>query len=488
MSNFYYDAGGDITVPADDGSISVLVNTVNCVGAHGAGVAKALTEKYPSIIPDYKALCKNGQYKPGLPQWHRENDDLYILNMPTKNEWRKDSEYSWVAAGMLLGGKMARELASEKNRKVTMRIPQPGCGNGGLDWPVVARMMRALLPGDESLRIVLCGTDLTAEDAVALSKRVEGRPVVAGIGSREAPDDQILKMREIGRIGATRGWLYRSGDAIGSDAAFRDGFFSAPEGHKGGFVGYLANEGKRDPGPGSKFLPLEPWTYAVGGRFHDQPERVGLTRAGARTKIGQKGDASAALISRNTFQLLGDDGRSVTDAVICYTEGGSGSGGTGQAIRIANYLGIPVIDLGLTRYNVMSAEEICEEAFSVMRKREAFLRVPPKPISEAPEFCPRPVKKEAPAAEASSDPEQSEERIDFFGSGREQESFEIISRTDAVRLKEMFDNQDTRVEAVRELIDLSGERDYGVLSRILGTGVSAMSRAVREAREESVEP
>lgn len=56
-------------------------------------------------------------------------------------------------------------------------------------------------------------------------------------------------------------------------------------------------------------------------------------------------------MARNTCQVLGLNLDSPVKAVICYTPGGSGSGGTGQAIRIAQAYKIPVIDMGFAKFD-----------------------------------------------------------------------------------------------------------------------------------------
>lgn len=124
------------------------------------------------------------------------------------------------------------------------------------------------------------------------------------------------------------------------------------------------------------------------GLFHDDPGRVGLTRDGKRVAIGQKADASAALISRNTYQILGHDGVDPSDAVLCWTPHGSGSGGTGQAIRIARHVGIPVVDLGETRFAQMPDADLVRFVFERMRERSVLSRVL-EPVSSAPDFMPR---------------------------------------------------------------------------------------------------
>jgi len=52
------------------------------------------------------------------------------------------------------------------------------------------------------------------------------------------------------------------------------------------------------------------------------------------------------LLARNVYQVLGYDLQTPSSFIVCWTKDGKGSGGTGQAIRIAKAYGIPVFDYG----------------------------------------------------------------------------------------------------------------------------------------------
>mgnify|MGYP002784156739 CR=1 FL=1 len=149
--------------------------------------------------------------------------------------------------------------------------------------------------------------------------------IYAGIGSREAPSDALSKMREIGAFLASRGWTLRSGAAEGSDTAFEAGAIAA-----GGDVeiwvpwaGFNGHRSTRVPSPEA---------FALASMHH--PAWASLTR-GAR-----------ALHARNCHQVLGADLATPVSMVVCWTKGGGGSGGTGQAIRLGRARGIPIFDLG----------------------------------------------------------------------------------------------------------------------------------------------
>ncbi|BBB26813.1 macro domain-containing protein [Amphritea japonica] len=127
-----------------DYDADIRVNTVNCVGVMGAGVALAFKKKYPTMFKVYEKQCKSGEIKPGVPSvW--KNDDMFaasteIVNFPTKNHWRKPSEYEYVESGLAW---MQSYLADKKN--VTVTLPALGCGHGGLDWDIVKNLIEKYL-------------------------------------------------------------------------------------------------------------------------------------------------------------------------------------------------------------------------------------------------------------------------------------------------------------------------------------------------------
>jgi len=127
-----------------DFEADIRVNTVNCVGVMGAGVALAFKNKYPEMFKEYALACKKGEYKPGQPKVWRMSDmfdkGLEIINFPTKNHWRRPSEYKYIEDGLVW---LEHFLSSRPGVKVT--LPALGCGHGGLDWNIVKRMIKVHL-------------------------------------------------------------------------------------------------------------------------------------------------------------------------------------------------------------------------------------------------------------------------------------------------------------------------------------------------------
>jgi len=127
-----------------DYDADIRVNTVNCVGVMGAGVALAFKEKYPDMFREYVSLCKKEAVQPGKPHvW--ESGDLFsksltIINLPTKKHWRNKSEYEYIDKGL----EWLREFLKNKEGK-TLTLPALGCGHGGLDWNIVKNKIMGYL-------------------------------------------------------------------------------------------------------------------------------------------------------------------------------------------------------------------------------------------------------------------------------------------------------------------------------------------------------
>lgn len=130
---------GDITADPSD----VLVNTVNCAGVMGKGVAKAFADAFPTIVPPYKAACRAGDIRPGTARIYAipgDADARCWAALATKNHWRDPSQYTWVETGLADLAANARAIGAR-----SIAIPRPGCGNGGLSWDRVKPMLQTAL-------------------------------------------------------------------------------------------------------------------------------------------------------------------------------------------------------------------------------------------------------------------------------------------------------------------------------------------------------
>ncbi len=117
-----------------------LVNTVNCVGVMGKGVALEFKKRYPSMYTDYTVLCKSGAIKPGIPYYYQDLSGASIINFPTKDHWRSPSKLSYIISGLDWFRNNYKDLGIE-----SIAFPPLGCGNGGLPWTVVGPLMYSKL-------------------------------------------------------------------------------------------------------------------------------------------------------------------------------------------------------------------------------------------------------------------------------------------------------------------------------------------------------
>jgi O-acetyl-ADP-ribose deacetylase (regulator of RNase III) len=120
-----------------------LVNTVNCVGVMGRGVALQFKQAYPDNFAAYAAACARGDVRPGSMFVHRTNQvtgPRWIVNFPTKRHWRGRSRLDDIDAGLAA---LRAEVVSLGIRSIA--VPPLGSGLGGLDWgDVRPRIERAL--------------------------------------------------------------------------------------------------------------------------------------------------------------------------------------------------------------------------------------------------------------------------------------------------------------------------------------------------------
>src|ERR1700731_2103403 len=77
-----------------------LVNTVNCVGVMGKGVAEQFKQRFPAMFDDYKARCDRKAVRRGEPYLYRDSSDLQIVNFPTKDHWRSPSRLTDIERGL----------------------------------------------------------------------------------------------------------------------------------------------------------------------------------------------------------------------------------------------------------------------------------------------------------------------------------------------------------------------------------------------------
>ncbi|WP_198368519.1 type II toxin-antitoxin system antitoxin DNA ADP-ribosyl glycohydrolase DarG [Roseomonas rosulenta] len=130
-----------------------LVNTVNCVGIMGRGVALQFRNAFPENYRAYKAACDRGEVQPGrmfvfeLGQLTRPR---WIINFPTKRHWRGKSRMEDIEAGLVA---LVQEIRTRGIRSIA--LPPLGSGLGGLDWRQVKPRIIAALGPLEDLEVTV---------------------------------------------------------------------------------------------------------------------------------------------------------------------------------------------------------------------------------------------------------------------------------------------------------------------------------------------
>lgn len=117
----------------------VLVNTINCVGAMGKGIALIHKQKYPEQYDEYRKKCFAKQIHTGNVYYWKGTDYGYekdVLQFPTKFHWRNPSELSYIRSGL-----QAFVDKYEEFGITYIAFPKLGCSNGGLKWEVVKPIM-----------------------------------------------------------------------------------------------------------------------------------------------------------------------------------------------------------------------------------------------------------------------------------------------------------------------------------------------------------
>ncbi|MBP7427881.1 MAG: macro domain-containing protein [Candidatus Hydrogenedentes bacterium] len=195
-----YEQGDMFATPAE-----IRVNTVNCVGIMGAGLARAFKDRYPAMFKEYAKACKAGEVRPGKPHvWEKREFDetVTVVNLPTKDHWREPSEYEFIEKDL----RWLREFLAKRG-KARIVLPALGCGHGGLDWDRVRPMMEQALDGLEA-EILIFGPSASHEAGQRVDEKAIAELESHGI-LRLRPGDPRYPARLRGKSDAT---VYVKGD------------------------------------------------------------------------------------------------------------------------------------------------------------------------------------------------------------------------------------------------------------------------------------
>ena len=130
-----------------------LVNTVNCVGIMGKGIALQFKQAHPDNYAQYVRACEAGEVQPGRMLITQTGSILpphYIINFPTKRHWRGKSRLEDIDAGL-----EALKADIQRLGIRSIAIPPLGCGSGGLAWSDVRPRIEQALASLEGVQIAV---------------------------------------------------------------------------------------------------------------------------------------------------------------------------------------------------------------------------------------------------------------------------------------------------------------------------------------------
>lgn len=151
--------------------VEALVNTVNCVGVMGRGVALQFKNMFPENFTAYATACDRGEVQPGR-MFVYETGELtnpkYIINFPTKRHWRGKSRIEDIKSGL----QALREEIVQRNIR-SVAVPPLGSGLGGLNWVDVRPLIITALDSFSDVRIDIYEPGgAPAADVMARSREV----------------------------------------------------------------------------------------------------------------------------------------------------------------------------------------------------------------------------------------------------------------------------------------------------------------------------
>lgn len=185
--------------------VEALVNTVNCVGVMGRGIALQFKKAFPENFSAYAAACERDEVKPGsmlVFETGLLTGPRYIINFPTKRHWKGKSKIEDIDSGLKA---LVAEVKGLGIRSIA--VPPLGCGLGGLDWTVVRpRIVRAFEQVPDVRVLLFEASGAPTPDEMATSRKIPqmtaGRAVLVELMSRylTAVMDPFITLLEIHKL------------------------------------------------------------------------------------------------------------------------------------------------------------------------------------------------------------------------------------------------------------------------------------------------
>jgi O-acetyl-ADP-ribose deacetylase (regulator of RNase III) len=162
-----------------------LVNTVNCVGFMGRGIALQFKRAFPSNFQEYERACRRTEVQPGRMFIHETGfltGPRFIFNFPTKRHWKGRSRLEDIDSGLRALVEDVRRLGIR-----SIAVPALGCGLGGLEWRVVRPRIEHAFESVPDVRVMLfepVGAPASVASAQGVPAMTPGRATLVGLIGR----------------------------------------------------------------------------------------------------------------------------------------------------------------------------------------------------------------------------------------------------------------------------------------------------------------
>lgn len=143
-----------------ESTCQAIVNSVNCVGIMGKGVALEYKYRFPDMFQEYVNICNKEMLKPGLLQLYTKSTP-WVLNFPTKIYWKNPSKLEYVEKGLI----KFRDTYVEKGI-TSIAFPELGTHSGGLRWEDIQKLMYLYLKPLKNIDVDIYHYDPKAKDSM----------------------------------------------------------------------------------------------------------------------------------------------------------------------------------------------------------------------------------------------------------------------------------------------------------------------------------
>ena len=136
-----------------DSDAEAIVNTVNCIGVMGGGLALQFKHRYPGMYQEYRKDCAARLVRVGKMHVYKlpePSTPQYIINFPTKDDFKYDSKMEYIDDGLK---DLVRQIETLGIKSIA--IPPLGCGLGGLNWTEVYPKIENALRTLPSVQVII---------------------------------------------------------------------------------------------------------------------------------------------------------------------------------------------------------------------------------------------------------------------------------------------------------------------------------------------